>query len=165
MTEASGFGDERLTFRAGRREDLRDIVRLLADDVLGEQREHAQDPLRDAYGRAFDAIAADSRNDVLVAEQQGHIVATLQLTFIPSLSFQGGERAQIENVRVDRTVQGSGVGAALVRWSIERAQDRGCRLVQLTTNAARLDAHRFYQRLGFIPSHVGMKLDLGEPPG
>lgn len=161
--EASASGGRRLIFRTARREDLPDIVRLLADDVLGRTREQHADPLADAYEQAFAAIVRDSRNQLLVAEQQGRIVGTLQLTFIPSLSFQGSERAQIENVRVDRTVRGSGVGAAFLRWSIERARDRGCRLVQLTTNAARVDANRFYQRLGFVPSHVGMKLDLSEP--
>jgi GNAT superfamily N-acetyltransferase len=95
-------------------------------------------------------------------EDQGEVVGTLQLSFIPHLVLRGGERAQIEAVRVRSDRRGAGVGEALAQWAIEQARQSGCRLLQLTTNASRADAHRFYQRLGFDVSHVGMKLALHE---
>jgi len=116
-----------------------------------------------AYWRAFEAIDADPRNLLVVAELEGQVVGTLQLTFIPSLTLVGGERAQIEAVRVDGRHRGRGLGGAMLRWAIERARTRGCRLVQLTTDKRRLDALRLYRSLGFQPTHEGLKLRLCEP--
>jgi len=149
-----------LTVRPARRDDLPTIVGMLADDELGATRERLEDPLPQAYEEAFAEIDTDPRNAFLVAERDGRIVACLQLTFIPSLSFQGGERLQIESVRVATDLRGHGIGAWVFNWAIERARERGCRMVQLTTNLARPDALRFYERLGFQPSHTGMKLYL-----
>jgi len=145
-------------FREARREDVPHIVRLLADDVLGAERERYEDPLPDAYYRAFEAIEANPDHQLLVAVEEGGLVGTLQLSFLPYLTYQGGVRAQIEAVRIDATRRGSGLGRRLAEEAIERARARGCHLVQLTTDKARPDAARFYERLGFRASHEGMKL-------
>jgi GNAT superfamily N-acetyltransferase len=104
----------------------------------------------------------DPNHQLVVAEIEGHVIGTLHLTFLPSLSFRGGTRAQIESVRVDQGFRNQGIGEALVQWAIEQARQAKCRMVQLTTHASRQDAHRFYSRLGFSASHVGMKIDLNQ---
>jgi ribosomal protein S18 acetylase RimI-like enzyme len=147
------------TIREATQADLSPIVRLLADDALGSQRERYEDPLPAGYLRAFEAIDTDPNNELIVIER-GQILGTLQLIFIPSISFQGSTRAQIESVRVDQPYRNQGIGRTLCLWAVERARLRGCRLVQLSTNKDRMDAHRFYARLGFIASHEGMKYDL-----
>lgn len=151
---------EHIRIRTAFRDDLLAIVRLLADDALGEQREAAREPLPDAYTTAFDAIDSDPRNELIVAEDAGVVVGVLQLTFIPGLTHMGGERAQIEGVRVASSHRSMGVGRMLFEWSIERVRQRRCRMVQLTTDKRRPDAHRFYESLGFVASHEGMKLIL-----
>lgn len=148
------------SIRRATRDDVAAIVRLLADDMLGSQRERSEDPLPDAYYAAFEVIYADPNNELVVLEAAGEVAATLQLTFLRYLTFQGGKRAQIEAVRVDRRYRGSGLGSILFDWAIARARQEGCFIVQLTTNKQRVDAQRFYQRLGFVASHEGMKLDL-----
>ncbi|NJC69528.1 GNAT family N-acetyltransferase [Planosporangium thailandense] len=147
-----------MIFRAAVRADLPAIVALLADDVLGKARDFAV--VDDAYERAFADIDADPRNLLLVAEDAGEVVACLQLTYIPGLGRHGAERALVEAVRVRSDRRGQGIGAKLMAWVIEQARQRGCGLVQLTTDKSRVDAHRFYARLGFVASHVGMKLPL-----
>jgi ribosomal protein S18 acetylase RimI-like enzyme len=154
------------SFRLAARQDVPVIVRLLADDQLGRTREvvgAGPDDLPAAYWRAFEAIAADPRNLLVVAELDGEVVGTLQLTFIPSLTMVGGERAQIEAVRVDGRHRGQGLGSAMLRWAIEQARARGCRLVQLTTDKRRPDALRLYRSLGFQASHEGLKLRIDDP--
>ena len=148
-------------FRAAAADDLPAIVRLLADDPLGAERERVADPLPAAYGEAFAAIAADPNNELIVADRDGAVVGVLQLTFVPSLTWQGRWRAMVEGVRVAAGARGSGVGQAMMEEAIRRARARGCRMVQLTTDKARPDAHRFYERLGFRATHEGMKLLLG----
>ena len=133
---------------------------MLADDPLGATREDFADPLPDSYTAAFAAIAADPRNELMVAVRGDSVVGCLQLTFIPGLSRRGAERAQIESVRVARRERGRGLGRQLFEWAIVRARTRGCALVQLTTDKTRPDAHRFYETLGFAASHDGMKLAL-----
>ncbi|WP_394826095.1 GNAT family N-acetyltransferase [Pendulispora albinea] len=157
--------DPTVAFRRARREDVPAIVALLADDTIAVQRdaelaEHAPGDAISDYVRAFEAIDLDPRNFLLVAEQHGTIVGTLQLTYIPSLSRRGSERAQVEAVRVHRDLRGRGLGKRMMEWAIDRARERGCRLVQLTTDKRRTDAHRFYAGLGFESSHEGMKLKL-----
>ena len=152
--------DLEITIRRAVESDLAAIVRLLADDSLGSRREAYGEPLPQSYYAAFHAIDADPHNELVVVEHNSAVIGTLQLTMIPGLSFQGGTRAQIEAVRVDRAYRGQQIGARLFAWAIERARAAGCRMVQLTTNASRTDAQRFYERLGFVASHVGMKLDL-----
>lgn len=145
------------TIRRATRADVPGIVAMLADDELGAGRERQGDP---AYLTAFDAVAADPNQLLVVADVDGTAVGTLQLTFIPGLSRQGAVRAQIEAVRIRSDQRGGGLGGELIGWAIETARQRGCALVQLTTDVSRTDAHRFYQRFGFQPSHVGMKLAL-----
>ena len=149
-----------VSIRRAMRIDLPEIVRLLADDRLGSQREEYRNPLPQSYYDAFDEIDNDRHNELIVAEVNGEVIGTMQLTFIPSLSYQGGKRAQIEAVRIDRKHRSQGIGGQLFEWAIMRAREEGCRLVQLTTNNTRSDAQRFYERLGFTASHTGMKLDL-----
>lgn len=143
------------------------IVALLADDPLGEAREIAPEDstVAPAYQAAFAAIAADPNQRLVVMEHTGVIVGTLQLTFIPGLSWAGAWRAQIEAVRIAAGHRGQGHGERLIGWAIAQARARRCRLVQLTTHTSRRSAHRFYERLGFVPSHVGMKLTLDPPQG
>ncbi|NKE63086.1 GNAT family N-acetyltransferase [Lentzea sp. PSKA42] len=131
---------------------------MLADDPLGATRERPGDP---AYLKAFEVIDADPHQYLAVAvDDSGEVVGTLQLTFTSGLSRLGMTRATIEAVRVRADQRGSGLGEHLMRWAIDEARARGCGLMQLTTDASRTDAHRFYERLGFTASHVGMKLSL-----
>ena len=147
-------------FRRARREDLSEIVRMLADDELGSQRERCEDPLPESYYTSFEQINNDSNQQLIVAELDGKVIGTLHLMFLPSISYQGGLRAQVESVRVDRQYQNQGIGSEMMKWTIERAKERGAHMVQLTTHKSRQDAHRFYERLGFQGSHLGMKLNL-----
>jgi GNAT superfamily N-acetyltransferase len=151
---------DNLLFRLAVRDDLPAIVRMLADDELGSQRERFEDPLPGSYYSAFDVISHDSNHELVVAELNGEVVGTLHLMFLPSISFQGGLRAQIESVRVDTKCRGQGIGGKMMNWAIKRARERGAHVVQLTTHLTRKNAHRFYERLGFQGSHLGMKLSL-----
>ena len=142
------------------RADLPDIVRMLADDMLGAKREEYASPLPESYYAAFEAIVRDPNNELVVGELDERVVAVLQLTCIPNLSRRGSWRALIEGVRIDSSVRSGGVGRRLVEWAIARAREKGCRLVQLTSDKRRRDAIRFYESLGFVASHEGMKLEL-----
>lgn len=133
---------------------------MLADDPLGAKRERFETPLPESYLRAFDAIAADPNNELVVACLGAEVVGVLQITFTPYLAYQGGWRATIEAVRIDSRHRSQGLGKAMFEWAIARARERGCHLVQLTTDKARPDAKRFYESLGFVASHEGMKLFL-----
>ncbi|PRX99070.1 GNAT family N-acetyltransferase [Allonocardiopsis opalescens] len=146
------------TIRPAVEDDVPAIVALLADDALGATRETPGDLA--PYRAAFRAMAASPDQLLVVAEAAGRVVGTLQLTVIAGLSLTATTRAQIEAVRVHADMRGTGLGARLVRWAIDEAARRGCGLVQLTSNASRADAHRFYQRLGFAPTHVGFKLRI-----
>lgn len=147
-------------YRFAKRTDVPDIVRLLAEDELGAQRERFEMPLPQSYYEAFKAIGRDPNHELVVAEMEGEVIGTLQLMFLPSISYQGGMRAQVESVRVARRLRGQGIGAEMMEWVLERARQRGCHLVQLTSHKSRGDAHRFYERLGFTKSHIGMKIKL-----
>ncbi len=140
--------------------DLERIIELLADDPLGATREVVSDPMDAAYTRAFEDIHAQAGNCVIVAEHRGAVVGCLQLTMVPGLSRRGAKRAFIEGVRVAVDHRRGGVGQLLFENAIERARAASCALVQLTTDVTRKDAHRFYERLGFQPTHVGYKLAL-----
>lgn len=148
--------------RAARPDDVPDIVRLLADDPLGAKRERYETPLPASYGTAFERIDADPGQFLAVVEDGGSVKGTLQLSIIPYLTYQGRPRALIEAVRVDASLRGTGVGRRLFEWAIERAREAGCHLIQLTTDKQRPDALRFYEGLGFVASHEGMKLKLGD---
>ncbi|MGC4891408.1 GNAT family N-acetyltransferase [Micromonospora sp. RP3T] len=145
-------------FREAVRADLPDVLALLADDVLGRTRDRPE--VDAAYERAFADLDADPRNHLIVADDGGELVGCFQLTYIPGLGRHGAERALIEAVRVRADRRGRGLGRTMMRWAIDRARERGCALVQLTTDKQRADAHRFYRDLGFVASHEGMKLAL-----
>ena len=149
-----------LQFRLATRSDVPAIVRMLAEDDLGAQREQFTTPLPKAYVTAFESIDADPNHELIVAELDGEVIGTLHLMFLPSLSYQGSTRAQVESVRVAGRLRGQGIGAELMQWAIESARQRGCHLMQLTTHKSRTDAHRFYEKLGFAKSHIGMKIKL-----
>ncbi|MFJ8473272.1 GNAT family N-acetyltransferase [Kitasatospora sp. NPDC094011] len=147
-----------LTIRRATEADLPAIVAMLADDPLGATRETPDDltPYRSAFAR----IDGDPHQHLVVAERAGRTIGTLQLTLVPGLSRTGATRAIIEAVRVHADERGSGLGTELIRWAVERSRELGAVLVQLTSDATRTDAHRFYERLGFTASHLGFKLDL-----
>jgi GNAT superfamily N-acetyltransferase len=149
-----------IAFRRARPDDLSSIIALLADDVLGQQREDASSPPNQDYVDAFSAILADPNQLQMVATSNDEIIGTLQLTFIPGLARKGAWRGQIEAVRIAAAQRGSGVGQQMFEWAIDQCKARGCHLVQLTTDKTRSDAHRFYDRLGFTDSHIGYKLML-----
>jgi GNAT superfamily N-acetyltransferase len=151
-------------FRRALRADLPDVVRLLADDPLGSMREAYAFPLPDSYYAAFDAIDADPNNELVVVVLDSRIIGVLQLTYIPSITYRGRWRALIEGVRVDPSLRSTGIGRRLFSWAIARAAGRGCHLVQLTSDKARPDAIRFYESLGFVASHEGLKLHLTSAP-
>ncbi|MDN5600789.1 MAG: GNAT family N-acetyltransferase [Brachybacterium sp.] len=141
--------------RAG---DVPALVALLGDDVLGREREGTD---LESYARAFEQIDADPHHFLAaVRDESGQIVATLQLTLLPGLSRGGATRLQIEAVRIAASTRGSGLGTALFAWAHDWGRSQGAALAQLTTDASRTDAHRFYERLGYTPSHVGFKLPL-----
>lgn len=145
--------------RRATRDDVGSVVDLLADDPLGAAREdlHELTP----YLLAFRRIEEDPNQHLVVAERDGEVVGTLQLTVVPGLSRRGATRSIIEAVRVARPSRGTGLGTELIEWALEQSRSLGCSLVQLTSDASRTDAHRFYERLGFRASHVGFKLPLG----
>lgn len=146
-----------IRFRSARREDVAAVVALLADDDLGALRETGA---LSGYLAAYDAMRAEGANHLIVGERSGKIVATYQITFITGLSLRATRRAQIESVRVRADLRGQGIGAALIADAEARARAAGCGLMQLTSNATRDGARRFYERLGFTASHIGFKRDL-----
>lgn len=149
-----------LKFRAAKRHDLEALVAMLASDVLGSRREDASIPLHADYLAAFAAIERDPNNLLIVAELDAQRVGMLQLTFIPYLTHRGSWRCLIEGVRIHADFRGRGLGEALFAYAIEQAQQRGCRVVQLTSDKQRPEAIRFYQKLGFKATHEGFKLAL-----
>lgn len=138
--------------------DVAAIVALLADDDLGAAREVPDDLA--TYQRAFAAVDSDASELLAVAERDDQVVGTLQVSFLPGLSRHGALRAQVEGVRVAAAARGCGLGEVMMRWAIDQARSRGCVLVQLTSDKARTDTHRFYDRLGFTDTHQGYKLTL-----
>jgi ribosomal protein S18 acetylase RimI-like enzyme len=146
--------------RPATRDDVPSIVRMLADDPLGATRERYADPLPAEYWDAWDAIERDPNQLLIVADIDGAAAGMLQLTFIPGLTRLGTWRAQIDGVRIDSARRGAGLGETMITWACDEARRRGCRLVQLTTDKQRPDAHRFYERLGFVATHEGMKREL-----
>jgi L-amino acid N-acyltransferase YncA len=147
-----------LTIRPATRADVPAVVAMLADDPLGAAREDPADT--GAYDAAYDRVAADPGQHLVVAERDGTVVGTLQLSVIPGLSRRGATRTVIEGVRIADSERGSGLGTELVTWAVEESRRLEATLVQLTSDASRTDARRFYERLGFVASHVGFKLQL-----
>jgi GNAT superfamily N-acetyltransferase len=147
-----------MQIRIATRADVPAALALLADDDIA--RERVPKTGEAAVYAAFDAIDADDRNELIVATDGDEVIGTCQLTYIPGLSRGGAERMLIEAVRIRSDQRGRGLGGELIRWTVERARERGCKIVQLTTDKRRTDAHRFYAALGFVASHEGMKLAL-----
>jgi ribosomal protein S18 acetylase RimI-like enzyme len=148
-----------ITIRRARRDDVGVIVGMLADDPLGSGRERLEDPLPPPYFRAFEALDHDPNIQLVVAQDgEGAVVGCLQLCILPGLSSQGASRGLIEDVRVAAHCRSRGIGERLVQWAVAEARGKGCKLVELLTHHTRVDAQRFYARLGFQPSHVGMTL-------
>ncbi|HEX8044405.1 N-acetyltransferase family protein [Rhizobium sp.] len=149
-----------IVFRPAHPADLPAIIALLSDDVLGQQREDPSSPPNLRYIEAFQAMFADPNQLQVVATLHEEVIGTLQLTFIPGLARKGAWRGQIEGVRISAAHRGSGVGQQMFDWAIGQCRAKGCDLVQLTTDKERPDAHRFYEKLGFVGSHIGYKLTL-----
>ncbi|RLQ92278.1 GNAT family N-acetyltransferase [Falsibacillus albus] len=149
-----------ITFRIAEEKDLDSIVAMLADDKLGSIRERYEQPLPESYLKAFQAITSDPNNELVVACRGHEVIGVQQVTFTPYITHQGGWRATIEGVRTSSAVRGKGLGTELIRYAIKRAKERGCHLIQLTTDKQRGDALRFYERLGFNATHEGMKMKL-----
>jgi ribosomal protein S18 acetylase RimI-like enzyme len=148
-----------VTIRPARRDDVGAIVGMLADDALGSGRERIEAPLPPSYFRAFEAVERDPNIQLVVAQDgAGAVIGCLQLCILPGLSSQGASRALIEDVRVASHCRSRGIGEQLVQWAVAEARGRGCKLVELLTHNTRVDAQRFYERLGFARSHVGMTL-------
>lgn len=148
-----------MIIRSATIKDLEAIIALLADDELGRQRENFQLPLPSAYLKAFEQINADTNQELMVVENENsEMIGTLQLSFIPYLTYQGGIRAQIEAVRIRKDERGMGIGKQVFEWAIKRAKEKGAHLLQLTTDKKRPQAIQFYEDLGFTPSHEGMKM-------
>jgi ribosomal protein S18 acetylase RimI-like enzyme len=148
-----------VTIRRARRGDVGSIVAMLADDPLGGARERLEDPLPQAYFRAFEVLERQTNIQLVVAEDgDGAIVGCLQLCILPGLSSQGASRGLIEDVRVASHCRSRGIGEQLMQWAVTEARAKGCTLIELLTHHTRVDAQRFYLRLGFTPSHVGMTL-------
>jgi ribosomal protein S18 acetylase RimI-like enzyme len=148
-----------VTIRRARRGDVEAIVAMLADDALGRGRERLEDPLPQAYFQAFEALERDPNIQLMVAQDaDGAVVGCLQLCILSGLSSQGASRGLIEDVRVASHCRSRGIGEQMVQWAVAEARGRGCKLVELLTHHTRLDAQRFYARLGFQASHVGMTL-------
>jgi GNAT superfamily N-acetyltransferase len=148
-----------MKFRKAKKTDVPKIVQLIANDKLGKLREDYQVPLPEKYYTAFDHIDKDDNQELTVIEDdEKEVIGTLQLSFIQYLTYQGGIRAQIEAVRIREDQRGKGIGEQLFRWAIARAKERGAHVLQLTTDKKRPEALKFYEKLGFIASHEGMKL-------
>jgi len=150
-----------IRMRRARLDDVAAIVALLADDPMGGARERVSDPPTDAYLSAFDRIHAEPRVLLAVAEDEtGAVIGTLQLSFIPGLSNQGGELALLSAVRIAGARRGQGLGGEMITWALDEARRRGCGIIELLTHNSRVEAQRFYERLGFTPSHIGMRRRL-----
>jgi ribosomal protein S18 acetylase RimI-like enzyme len=148
-----------ITIRPARRDDVRTIVEMLADDALGRTRERIEDTLPESYYRAFEKVERDPNLMLVVAENgQRRVVGCLQLCILPGLSSQGASRGLVEDVRVASHCRSRGIGEQLVRWAMDECRASGCVLIELLTHHSRVDAQRFYERLGFQRSHVGMTI-------
>ncbi|MFT3712260.1 MAG: GNAT family N-acetyltransferase [Archangium sp.] len=147
-----------ILFRAAVRADLPAMLALLADDTLGTKREVSSEDPR--YLAAWEAVTTDANQHLLVAELDGAVVGMMQMTRTPGLSRAGAWRATLESVRIRSDLRGRGYGGQFIEYAIELARTLGCRLVQLTSDVRREEAHRFYGRLGFVASHTGFKLEL-----
>jgi GNAT superfamily N-acetyltransferase len=151
--------NEIMIFRKATEKDIIAIVEMIADDELGKTRESFEIPLPKEYMNAFENISKDNNQELIVIENdENEIIGTLQLTFIQYLTYQGGTRAQIEAVRIRKDQRGTGLGTKMFEWAINRAKERNAHVLQLTTDKKRPKAIKFYENIGFVSSHEGMKL-------
>jgi ribosomal protein S18 acetylase RimI-like enzyme len=151
-----------LKFREATEQDIPELIRMLVDDELGKLREDTTMPVSESYRLAFEQINRDPNNELIVVQSEQQIAGMLQLTFIPYLTHRGSWRCLIEGVRIHKNFRGCGLGTRFFEWAIERATERECAIVQLTSDKRRHDAIRFYERLGFKATHEGFKLRLNE---
>lgn len=149
-----------ITFRDAAPEDIPAILRLLADDHLGKRRDDPAAAADPAYRAAFDAIAADPNHRLIVAELEGAVIGTMQLIFRPGLAHRGAWTGVVESVRIDSALRGLGHGEALMGWAMERCRERGCTSMSLKSDVSRVSAHRFYLKLGFVHTHLGLTRPL-----
>jgi GNAT superfamily N-acetyltransferase len=149
-----------VSYRDAVEADLPTIIAMLAEDQIGGRKDDAREPLDPVYAAAFGAIDSDPNQRLIVAEIDGTIVGTMQLSFLPGLLNRGAWRGQIEAVRITADRRSQGLGAAMIGWAVELCRARGCFMAQLTSNNDRVAAHRFYERLGWTKSHAGFKLYL-----
>lgn len=148
-----------MNFRKAKREDIPYIVKMIANDAIAKKREDYRDPLPEAYYAGFERIAADHNQELIVVEDDDHeIIGTMQLSFIPQITYRGGIRAQLEGVRIRHDRRGRGIGKKMIGWAIERSKERSAHLLQLTTDKKRPDSVAFYKKLGFTLSHEGLKM-------
>jgi GNAT superfamily N-acetyltransferase len=148
-----------MTIRKARKTDINEIVQMLANDPLGASREDVLHP--EKYEKAFDIIDADKNQSLMIVEgENGKVIGTFQMTFIQYLTHQGSMRVQVESVRVREDYRGKGIGENMFEWIIDYSKARGAHLLQLTSDKKRPDAIRFYQKLGFLDSHEGLKMAL-----
>ncbi len=146
--------------RKATKEDLPQIIEMLANDILGQKRENFQIPLPEVYYAAFSRIDSDPNQELIVVEIQGKVAGTMQISHLQYLTYQGGMRTQVEAVRIREDLTGQGIGQKMIEWAINSAKEKGAHMVQLTSDKLRPDAIRFYERLGFKSTHEGMKLHL-----
>ncbi|MBA3813966.1 MAG: GNAT family N-acetyltransferase [Alphaproteobacteria bacterium] len=149
-----------LTLRPAEEKDLPDIIRLFIEDELGASREVLSNPISPSYQQAFQDIQEDKNQALWVVVYKGHVIGTYHLTTLPSLSFKGSRRLNLENIHVDQRFQGQGVGTWMINKAIAFGHEKNCKIIQLTTNKKRLPAKTFYEKLGFVATHEGMKLYL-----
>jgi len=150
-----------MIIRNARKDDVKHIVDMLADDTLGRTREDSRFPILVSYMDAFENINLDPNQELMVVENiKGEIIGTMQLSFIQYLTYQGGIRAQLEAVRIHKNQRRTGLGTEMLKWATARAKEKGAHVLQLTTNKKRSDAVRFYEKMGFSCSHEGMKMHL-----
>lgn len=154
-----------MIFRDATLADLPAIVAMLDDDDLSRGREDPSLPLDPRYEMAFVDIDSDPNQRLIVAERDGAVIGTMQLSFLPGIAFRGAWRGQIEAVRIAASVRGQGLGGQMIEWAVTECRARGCRMVQLTSMRDRLDAHRFYEKRGWTKSHFGFKLKLDQDEG
>ncbi len=150
----------KLLYREAKETDLPDLIEMLADDTLGKKREDTSRPINQRYIKTLSYIIDDPNNELIVVEYENQLAGMLQLTFIPYLSHMGSWRCLIESVRVQGNYRGRGLGSKIFEWAIQRAKDKHCNILQLTSDKKRPEAIRFYENLGFVPSHEGLKLKL-----
>ncbi|MEZ2390136.1 GNAT family N-acetyltransferase [bacterium RCC_150] len=149
-----------VALRLARADDLPRIVELLEADAMGPDDGLPLTTAED-YLHAFKSLRNEPSNELWVAiGPDGEVLGTLQMVYFTTLSWNAARRAQLAGVRIAPSQRGRGTGTELVTWAVERARSQGCRVIQLSSDKRRIDAHRFYARLGFVATHEGLRRDL-----